>query len=83
MTNATWNVTTLKNSDHIEVLTNEFRRFELDIRSFKKSYPRGRKKKLGNIEIIYSGRKDGVHGQGVGLVMNKEAAVLFRLGGFY
>ena len=29
--------------------------------------------KLGNIEFAYSGRKDGVHRQGVGLIMNKEA----------
>ena len=30
--------------------------------------------KLGDIEFVYSGRKDGVHRQGVGLMMNKEAA---------
>ena len=30
--------------------------------------------KLCDTEFVYSGRKDGVHGQGVGLMMNKEAA---------
>ena len=30
--------------------------------------------KLGDIEFVYSGRKDGVHRQGVGLMMNKEDA---------
>ena len=30
--------------------------------------------KLGDIEFIYSGRKDGVHRQGIGLMMNREAA---------
>ena len=30
--------------------------------------------KLGDIEFVYSGRKDGVHRQGVGLMVNKEAA---------
>ena len=30
--------------------------------------------KLGDIEFVYSGRKDGGHRQGVGLMMNKEAA---------
>ena len=28
----------------------------------------------GDIEFVYSGRKVGVHRQGVGLMMNKEAA---------
>jgi hypothetical protein len=28
--------------------------------------------KSGDIEFVYSGRKDGVHRQGVGLMMNKE-----------
>jgi hypothetical protein len=28
--------------------------------------------RLGDIEFIYSGRKDGVHRQGVWLMMNKE-----------
>ena len=30
--------------------------------------------KLGDIEFFCSGRKDGVHRQGVGLMVNKEAA---------
>ena len=30
--------------------------------------------KLGDIEFFYLGRKDGVHRQGLGLIMNKEAA---------
>jgi len=30
--------------------------------------------KLGDIGIVYSEGKDGVHRQGVGLIMNKEAA---------
>ena len=29
---------------------------------------------LCNIEFGYSGRKDGLHRQGVGLMMNKETA---------
>ena len=29
--------------------------------------------KLGDIEFVYSSREDGVHRQGVGLIMNKEA----------
>ena len=28
---------------------------------------------LGDIKFIYSGRKDGVHRQGGGLMVNKEA----------
>ena len=30
--------------------------------------------KSDDIEFVYSGRKDGVHRQGLGLMMNKEAA---------
>ena len=30
--------------------------------------------KLGDIEFVHSDRKDGVHTQGVGHMMNKEAA---------
>ena len=30
--------------------------------------------KIGNVEFVYSCREDGVHRQGVGLMMNKEAA---------
>ena len=30
--------------------------------------------KLGDIEFVYSGREEGEHRQGVGLMMNKEAA---------
>ena len=29
----------------------------------------------GDIEFVYSGRKDGVHRHGIGLKMNKEAAI--------
>ena len=36
--------------------------------------PRVWRMKLGDIEFVYSGRKDRVHRQGVGLMMNKEAA---------
>ena len=30
--------------------------------------------KLGDIQLVFSGRKDGIHRQGVGLMMNKKAA---------
>ena len=30
--------------------------------------------KLSDIEFVYSGRKDGAHRQGVGLIINKQAA---------
>ena len=33
--------------------------------------------KLVDIEFVYSGRKDGVHRQRVGLMINKEAAKSF------
>ena len=71
----TWNVTTLKNDYRIDILTDEFRRFELDFLGVSESHiPGVGSMKLGDIEFVYSGRKDGVHRQGVGLMMNKEAA---------
>ena len=33
--------------------------------------------KLGDIEFVFSGRKDGAHKQGVGLLMNKVAPKSF------
>ena len=71
----TWNVTTLKNDYRIDILTDEFRRFELDLLGVSETHiPGVGSMKLGDIEFVYSGRKDGVQRQGVGLMMNKEAA---------
>ena len=57
------------------VLADKFRRFELDLLGVSETYiPGVGSMKLGDIEFIYSGRKDGVHIQRVGLMMNKEAA---------
>ena len=35
--------------------------------------------KLGDIEFVYSGRKDGVHRQEIGFMMNKETVTLSRV----
>jgi hypothetical protein len=51
----------------------EFKRFELDLLRVSETQGVGNMK-LGDIECIYSGGKDGVHRQGVGLMMYKEAA---------
>ena len=70
----TGNVTTLKNDYRIDILTDEFRRFELNLLDISEiSIPGVESMKLSDIEFVYSGRKDGVHIQGVGLMMNKEA----------
>ena len=78
----TWNVTTLKNDHRIDILTDEFRRFLTGfIRVSETHIPGVGSLKLGDIEFVYSGRKDGVHRQRVGLMMNKEATkFLFWLG---
>ena len=63
----TWNVTTLKNDYSIDILTEEFRRFELDLLGVSETnIPGAASMTLGDIKSIYSGRKDGVHRQGVG-----------------
>jgi len=68
----TWNVTMLKNNIcrivlkvcRIDILTNEFRRFKLDLLAVSKTHIIGvGSMKLGDIEFVYSGRKDGVHRQ--------------------
>ncbi|XP_065575210.1 uncharacterized protein LOC136036808 [Artemia franciscana] len=64
----TWNVTTLKNDYCIDILTNKSRQFKLDLLGVSKTHiPGVGSMKLGN----------GVHRQGVGLMMNKEAAKSF------
>ena len=69
----TWNVTTLKNDCHIDILTDEFKRFELDLLGVSETHIPGLgSMKLGDIEFVYSGRKDGAHRQRVVLMMNKE-----------
>ena len=70
----TWNVITLKNDYRIDILTNEFRHFELDLlRDSEAHIPGVGSMKLGDLEFVYSDRKDGVHRQRVGLRINKEA----------
>ena len=65
----------LKNDYRIDILTDEFRRFELDLLGVSENHiPLVKSMKLGDIEFVYSGKKDGVQRKGVGLMMNKEAA---------
>ena len=71
----TWSVMTLKKDYRTDILTEEFRRFELLLLGISETHiPGVRSIKFGDIEFAYSGRKAGVHTQGVGLMMNKEAA---------
>ena len=72
----TWNVKTLKNDCRIDILTDKFRRLELDSIEVSETHiPGVGTMKLGNIDFFfYSGRKDGVHKKGVGIIMNKEVA---------
>ena len=71
----TWNVTTLKDNYGIEILTDESRRFKLNLLGVSEAHiPGVGRMKLSDIEFVYSGRKGGVHRQGVELMMNKEAA---------
>ena len=66
----------LKNDFLIDILTDEFRRFKMDLLGVSGTHvPRVGSMKLGIIAFVYSGRKDGVHRQGVGLNVNKKAAM--------
>jgi len=61
----------LKNEYRIDILTDEFRRFELDLLWVSETrIPGVGSMKSGDLEFVYSGRKDGVNRQGVGLMMN-------------
>ena len=74
----TSNVTTLRNDYRIDISTDEFRRFKLDLPRVSETHiPGVGSKKLGDIEFVYSGRKDGVHRQGVRLMINKKAAKFY------
>ncbi|XP_065576095.1 uncharacterized protein LOC136037317 [Artemia franciscana] len=66
-----WNVTASKNDYRIDILTEEFRRLELDSLGVSETHIPGSQ---DNKHEICSVRKDGVHEHCVGLVMNKEAA---------
>ena len=71
----TWNGTTLKNKFRIDILTDEFRRFKLDLLGVSETHiPGVGSMESGDMGFIYLGRNDGVHRQGVRLMMNKEAA---------
>ena len=66
---------TLKHDYRIDILTYEFRRFEQDLLGVSETHiPGVGSTKLGDIEFVYTGRKGRVHRQGIGLMMNKEAA---------
>ena len=70
----TWNVTTSENNYRTGILTDEFRRFKLDLLGVSETHiPGVDRVKLGDIEFVNSGRKNGVDTQGVGFMMNKEA----------
>ena len=74
MKTGTWNTTTLKNYYRIDILTYEFRRFKLDLLGISETHTPGvGSMKLDDIEFFHSGRKDGIHRQDVGIMMNKEA----------
>ena len=49
----------LKNDYRIDILTDEIRRFELDLLGVSETHiPEVESVKLGDIEFVYSGRKD-------------------------
>ena len=56
----TWNATSLKNDYRIDILTDKFRRFELDLLGVSENYTPGVKTmKLGDTEFIYSAGRVG------------------------
>ena len=70
MKTGTWDVTTIKDGYCIDILTDEIRRFKLDLLGVSETHSPGvGSMKLGDIEFVYSDRKDGVHRQGVGLIV--------------
>jgi len=57
----TWNVMTLKKDYRIDILTDEFKRFELGLLGDSENHiPGVGSTKLGDIEFVYSDKKDGV-----------------------
>ena len=64
----------LKNSNSINIWSDKIRWFKLALLGVSGSIPGVGSLKLADIEFVYSGRKGGLHRQGVRLMMNKEAA---------
>ena len=56
-------------------MTDELRRFKLNLLGVSETHiPGVGSMTLGDIEFLYSGRKDGVYRNRAGLMMNKESA---------
>jgi hypothetical protein len=63
----------VENDYRVDILTDEFRRFKLDLLGVSETHiPGAGSMKLGDIEYVCSGRKDGVHRQGVGLMIIRK-----------
>jgi len=64
---------TLKNDYRVIILSDEFGRIKLGILGVSKTRISGIVSvKLGDVEFVYSGRKDGVNRHKVRLMMNME-----------
>ena len=56
----TWNVTTLKTDNYIDILTDKFRQLELDLLGVSETHiPGAESMKLGDIEFVYSAGRIG------------------------
>ena len=72
---ATWNTITLIDNDNIDLLINEIERMEIDIIGITETHWTTDIPTIWEKDehvIIHSLRQDGIHRQGVALILNKQ-----------
>ena len=72
---ATWNVRTMNDDGKLDQLLNEMTRFKIDILGASETHWTTDTQEAfehQNFAILQAGRNDGLHRQGVALIINKE-----------
>ena len=71
-----WNVRTLRQDGKLEELVAEFQRYKLDVCALTETRMTGADKTVlkDGMSLITSGRRDGLHHQGVGLLLGSKAS---------
>ena len=69
----TWNVLSLYRAGYAKTLIEEINKYDIDIMAVQETRWTGEGEcKMGNYTILYSGRKDGIHREGVGFCISNK-----------
>lgn len=70
----TWNVQSLYRPGHARTVLNEMKKYKLDVLGLQEvRWTENGEYKQDKYSILYSGRQDGIHRQGVGLCLSEKA----------